>query len=97
MSATRTIANAVAVSKVSKLAPPVIIKAGGKPIDVEVGHAAPFLADFDKSGKPKLLVGQFGEGKLRIYKNIGTARSPRFDSDFAWLKVARKVAQVPSG
>src|SRR5439155_26484068 len=51
------------------LAPPVKILAGGKPIDVEIGHAAPCVADFKGDGTLCLLVGQFGEGKLRGYPN----------------------------
>ena len=53
--------------------------AGAAPIDVDVGHAAPFVGDFDGDGRPDLLVGQFGDGKLRIYRNAGDAKAPRFD------------------
>lgn len=81
----------------AELAAPVLIKAGSKPIDVEIGHAAPALADIDGSGKPKLLVGQFGEGKLRIYDNVGSRKTPRFSQDFEWLRAGRKVGKVPSG
>jgi hypothetical protein len=60
----------------SELCPPVRLEAAGKPIDTAVGHAAPFVADFDGDGVPDLLVGQFGEGKLWIYRNQGTAAAP---------------------
>jgi hypothetical protein len=73
------------------LAAPVAVLAAGKPIDVEVGHAAPFFADLLGAGKPQLLVGQFGDGKLRIYRNTGTAKAPRFDK-FEWFH-----GTVPSG
>ena len=33
-----------------ELAPPVRIEAAGKPIDTAVGHAAPFVGDFDGDG-----------------------------------------------
>ncbi|MCI0747754.1 MAG: hypothetical protein L0Y58_20295, partial [Verrucomicrobia subdivision 3 bacterium] len=49
----------------SELQPPFRVEAGGKPIDVEIGHAAPWVADFNGDGKFDLLVGQFGNGKLR--------------------------------
>jgi hypothetical protein len=65
-------------------------------IDVDIGHAAPLVVDFDGDGLPDLLVGQFGEGKLRIYKNVGTASAPRFDS-FTWLQAGDKEARIPSG
>lgn len=69
------------------LATPIKVLAGTSPIDVEIGHAAPFLADFDGDGLDDLLVGQFGGGKLRMYKNVGSKGRPRFDS-FAYLTVA---------
>jgi len=56
-----------------ELSPPVRIEAAGKPIDTAIGHAAPFVGDFDGDGIADLLVGQFGEGKLWIYHNTATA------------------------
>ena len=35
-------------------------------IDVDIGHAAPLITDFDGDGVPDLLVGQFGEGKREL-------------------------------
>ncbi len=79
-----------------ELKPPVILKAGSEPINVDVGHAAPFVGDVNDDGKPALLVGQFGEGKLRIYRNVGAQHEPRFDS-FEWLQAGGQVAKVPTG
>lgn len=59
------------------LAQPVRIEAGGKPIDTEVGHAAPCVTDWDGDGKQDLLVGQFGGGVLWIFKNSGTNAAPK--------------------
>ena len=78
------------------LSPPVRIEADGKPIDTEVGHAAPFVGDFDGDGTPDLLVGQFAEGKLRVYRNVATAREPRFDK-FEWFKAGGDFGKVPYG
>src|SRR5437016_5228905 len=54
---------AVALAQVqdpaSELLPPVRLEAAGKPIDTDVGHAAPFVCDIDGDGKLDLLVGQF--------------------------------------
>jgi hypothetical protein len=76
------------------LAPPVILKADSKPIDVAIGHAAPF-AGTDASGRV-LLVGQFGDGKLRAYPITGEKKEPRLGK-FEWVKAGDGDARVPSG
>ena len=79
------------------LAPPVHILAGGKPLDVErIGHAAPFVGDFDGDGKPDLLVGQYDDGKLRIYRNTGTARAPKYDT-YTYFVAGGDTGRVPVG
>ena len=59
------------------LAAPVRIEAAGAAIDTETGHAAPFVCDFDGDGIQDLLVGQFGGGQLKIYRNEGTNTQPK--------------------
>jgi hypothetical protein len=78
------------------LAPPVQIHAGGQPINVDMGHAAPFVADLKGDGHLTLLVGQFGGGKLRLYPNIGTRNDPKFDR-FEWFEANGKVVSIPFG
>src|SRR3954454_14908677 len=80
----------------NELLPPVRIEAAGKPIDTETGHAAPFVGDFDGDGVPDLLVGQFGEGKLTIYRNIGTAAAPSLASGQVF-KDGADLGRVPAG
>jgi len=80
-----------------ELLPPVQIQAGGRALDVEhVGHAAPFIGDFYEDGGLALLVGQFYEGRLRIYRNTGTRAKPHFDS-YTWFEAGGKIASVPVG
>lgn len=87
---------ATTMSPAGELAEPFLVKAGGKPISVDVGHAAPILVDFDGDGRNDLLVGQFGEGRLRIYKNVGTNQKPTFDK-FTWFQAGGKPAKVEAG
>lgn len=65
-------------------------------VDVEIGHAAPLVTDFDGDGIPDLLAGQFDGGKLRIYRNAGSAREPRFEG-FAWFEAGAALGTIPSG
>jgi hypothetical protein len=81
----------------SDLLPPVQIRAGGQPLDIQrEGHAAPFVGDFYEDGGLCLLVGQFSDGRLRIYRNTGTLTKPRFDS-YTWFEAGGKIASVPVG
>src|SRR5438034_4865653 len=80
-----------------ELEAPVPIMAEGQPIDVQrEGHAAPFVGDFDGDGVLDLLVGQYHEGRLRIYRNIGTNSNPKFDT-YTWFKAGGHFGTVTVG
>lgn len=85
---------APALSK--ELSPPVRLEVGGKFIDTDVGHAAPFVGDFDGDGVNDLLVGQFGEGILWIYRNVGTNEKPKLAPGIKF-KDGRADGRVPTG
>jgi hypothetical protein len=89
---------AAGAGKRSDLAPPVQLTADGKAVDVgEIGHAAPFFADFDGDGKRDLLAGNFGnqgQGKLLVFKNQGTDAEPKFGK-YEYLKVGADLGTVP--
>ena len=78
------------------LSPPVRMEADGKPIDTEVGHAAPFVGDFDGDGKQDLLVGQFGQGLLWIYRNEGENGKPKLAAGQKF-KDGAETGRVPTG
>ena len=40
--------------------------------------AAPSITDFDGDGVWDLAVGEFGGGGCRLYRNLGTAKEPKF-------------------
>lgn len=75
---------------------PVRLEAAGKPIDTAVGHAAPFVGDFDGDGVKELLVGQFGEGILWIYRNTGSNAKPQLAAGVKF-KEGGKDGRVPTG
>ena len=72
------------------------IEAAGKRIDVEIGHAAPLVTDWNDDGVSDLLVGQFAAGQLRIYLNRGTNEAPRFE-DYSLLRTRKELGSIPSG
>ena len=76
--------------------PPVRLTAGNALIDTEIGHAAPFVGDWDGDGIADLLVGQFGDGLLTVYRNAGSAESPRFESGQVF-KEGSDDGRVPTG
>ena len=86
---------------------PFMIKAEGEILDTgEIGHAAPWLYDFNGDSKKDLLVGYFGKrdendksiqgGKLLIFYNIGTNKTPKYKKG-EFFKVDSKLGTVPSG
>jgi FG-GAP repeat len=91
------VAAPAAAADPGELLPPVPIQAGGRPLDVErEGHAAPFVGDFDGDGVRDLLVGQYFEGRLRVYRNAGTNARPRFEG-YTWFEAGGQAGRVPEG
>jgi hypothetical protein len=74
---------------------PVRLKAAGEVITTDIGHSAPYVYDFDGDGVRDLLVGQFGGGKLRIYRNAGTNKKPNYEAH-QWFMAAGAIATVPA-
>ena len=71
---------------------PVMLKGGGKAVRVESpGYAAPCWADVDRDGKKDLLVGQFNDGKIHVYKNLGEGKL----AESVWLEAGGAVATIP--
>jgi len=89
---TLLIASGTAISAAAEFQTPVRLTADGVPIRVESpGYAAPCWADIDGDGKKDLLVGQFSEGKIRVYKNLGGGKL----AAGAWLQADGIDAEIP--
>lgn len=81
-----------AVCKAVDFEPPVRLKAGDAAIRVESpGYAAPCWADINGDGKQHLLVGQFRNGKIRVFQHLNAEKFAPGE----WLQAAGKVAEVP--
>lgn len=71
---------------------PVRLFGGSEPVRVEgPGYAAPCWADLDGDGLKDLLVGQFNQGKIKVYKNLGSNKL----AAGSWLEAEGEVAEVP--
>ena len=82
----------LALSGDAEFEAPVRLEASGVPVRVESpGYAAPCWADIDGDGKKDLVVGQFNQGKIRVYKSLGDGKL----ASGAWLQADGAVAEVP--
>ena len=72
------------------------LEAGGKAINVDIGHAVPVALDWNSDGKKDLLVGQFSGGKIRLYLNHGIDSAPQF-KDFTYLRAGGQEISLPAG
>ena len=71
---------------------PVRLTGGGEAVAVESpGYAAPCWADIDADGKKDLLVGQFRQGKIKVFRNLGDGKLAKGQ----WLMADNKIAEVP--
>jgi hypothetical protein len=80
----------------AELQAPFVVEAGGRVIDVTGGNSAPAWADLTGDGVPDLLVGQFDQGRVRLYRNVGARGAPRF-VDFELLRAGQGFVDVPYG
>jgi hypothetical protein len=71
---------------------PVRLRAGDAGIRVESpGYAAPCWADIHGDGKMCLLVGQFRQGKIRVFQHLDAEKFAPGE----WLEAEGEVAEVP--
>lgn len=72
--------------------PPVALVADGVRIATEEpGYAAPCWHDVDGDGKADLVVGQFKDGHMKVYRNLGDGKLAAGE----WVKADGNTAEVP--
>ena len=54
------------------------VEDGGVPIDVG-NYGSPAMYDWDQDGAKDMILGQFSQGKIRLYLNTGPDSAPEFD------------------
>lgn len=74
----------------------VMLQAGGKPIEGEIGHLVPCVTDWDGDGRKDLAVGQFMNGQIKLFLNTGTDAAPVF-RDSAFLRAGGAEIRLPCG
>jgi hypothetical protein len=82
-----------------RLAEPVPVEADGRPLVRQGrGYALeyPFVGDLDGDGRPDLLLGDRQRGRLRVYRNVGTAAAPRLAGP-TWFDEMVPTGKVPYG
>lgn len=73
-------------------AAPVRLRGGTAFVQVEEpGYAAPCWHDVDGDGRKDLVVGQFRDGKIKVYRNLGDGKL----AEGTWLEAGGKPAEIP--
>jgi hypothetical protein len=79
-----------AIASAADFYPPIRLKVGDTAIRVESpGYACPCWADIH--GEQHLLVGQFNQGKVQLFKHLGAEKF----APGTWLHADGAVAEVP--
>ena len=79
-----------------ELLAPFAVAAGGATLDASGGNSAPCVHDLDGDGRFDLLVGEYEDGAVRWYRNVGEPGQPRFERGLR-LKHAQGEIRVPYG
>jgi len=75
---------------------PFALEAAGAPLDAPGGNSAPCVVDLDGDGRFDVLVGEYDDGAVRYYRNIGDPGRPRFEAGVR-LKHVEGEIKVPYG
>jgi len=78
-----------------RFAGPEMINDAGVPIDVGY-YGAPLMFDCNLAGAKDLICGQFDQGKIRFYPNLGPDSAPDFNG-YTYLKAGVGEITLPYG
>lgn len=78
-----------------RLASPVSVEVDGRPL-TRGESLVPFVGDLDGDGRPDLLLGTRADGRLLVYRNVGTRARPRLSGP-RWFDDAVPTGRIPAG
>ena len=84
-----------AFGQVPRFRDPVRIEAGGVPIGLG-NYTAPVMYDWNGDGKKDMIVGQFSQGRIAYFENVGEDSAPVF-AGLEYLRADGQIIQLPSG
>lgn len=82
--------------KGDRLARPSPVEVDGKPLVRDGGCLFPFVGDLDGDGRQALLLGTPADGRLLVYRNVGTKVSPQLSAP-QWFDDTVPTGRIPSG
>jgi glucose/arabinose dehydrogenase len=86
--------------KGNRLARPVPVEVDGKPLVRASSYVSPFLfpfvGDLDGDGRQALLLGTQEDGRLLVYRNVGSKTSPRLSAP-QWFDDTVPSGRIPKG
>jgi hypothetical protein len=74
---------------------PAMVNDNGTPIDVGY-YGAPVMFDWNLDGAKDIICGQFEQGKIRFYPNLGPDTAPEFNG-YSYLKAGVGEITLPYG
>lgn len=85
----------VALGQAPRFSGPTRIESNGVPIDLG-NYTAPVMFDWNGDGKKDMVVGQFSQGQIAFFENVGEDSAPVF-AGLDYLRADGEIIRLPSG